>query len=33
MNQLKEFFVITAKHYNVYLLCYVAIIKYYKNIK
>lgn len=29
MNQIKELLLITAKHYSVYLLCYISIIKYY----
>ena len=28
MNQLKELFIITVKHYSVYLLCYFSFIKY-----
>lgn len=29
MNKLKEYFIISAKHYSIYLLCYIGIIKYY----
>ena len=29
MSQIKEFFIITTKHYIVYSLCYIGIIKYY----
>lgn len=31
MNKIKEYILITAKHYSVYLLCYIGIIKYYTS--
>ncbi len=31
MNQLKEYLIISAKHYSIYLLCYIGIVKYYTS--
>ena len=33
MSNLKEYFIITAKHYIVYSICYICIIKNYMNKK